>query len=332
MTEYRVEQLARDAKSLMIYAGSNEVQITHVARGLLADSTSGRCSAASCPCSLVEADCRRSGHIQTFCAAGHLDPHPVVGQPRNLRRQPLRLRSEQPRSWRREHGLGLVQRQFCVQRWWPAPAGRRHAVRYTRRARVRFDDHREREDAARRGAHTLAVVGIDTVSGDHHRAGPHGVRDADQRADVTRFGQPTATATSCGAWPEPGRASIAGRSHTAISPTGVTVSDNAFAARSVTRCTRDAGEQAPMTARRRPRWRTTRPRSPRRNAASTRWGPSARKRPARFGPRDAAVWPPRPRGPNAQSVAGMPAGSGGLTGRGVDVGGKRGPWPPRPAR
>lgn len=38
MTEYRVEQLARDAKSLMIYAGSNEVQITHVAKGLLRDS------------------------------------------------------------------------------------------------------------------------------------------------------------------------------------------------------------------------------------------------------------------------------------------------------
>jgi alkylation response protein AidB-like acyl-CoA dehydrogenase len=37
ITEYRVEQLARDAKSLMIYAGSNEVQITHVARGLLSD-------------------------------------------------------------------------------------------------------------------------------------------------------------------------------------------------------------------------------------------------------------------------------------------------------
>jgi alkylation response protein AidB-like acyl-CoA dehydrogenase len=37
MTEYRVEQLARDAKSLMIYAGSNEVQITHVAKGLLSD-------------------------------------------------------------------------------------------------------------------------------------------------------------------------------------------------------------------------------------------------------------------------------------------------------
>lgn len=37
MAEYRVEQLARDAKSLMIYAGSNEIQVTHIAKGLLAD-------------------------------------------------------------------------------------------------------------------------------------------------------------------------------------------------------------------------------------------------------------------------------------------------------
>jgi alkylation response protein AidB-like acyl-CoA dehydrogenase len=37
MAEYRVEQLARDAKSLMIYAGSNEVQVTHIAKALLAD-------------------------------------------------------------------------------------------------------------------------------------------------------------------------------------------------------------------------------------------------------------------------------------------------------
>ncbi|MFC9892295.1 acyl-CoA dehydrogenase family protein [Nocardia sp. NPDC127579] len=35
MTEYHVEQLARDAKSLMIYAGSNEIQVTHIAKGLL---------------------------------------------------------------------------------------------------------------------------------------------------------------------------------------------------------------------------------------------------------------------------------------------------------
>jgi alkylation response protein AidB-like acyl-CoA dehydrogenase len=35
MSEYKVEQLARDAKSLMIYAGSNEIQVTHIAKGLL---------------------------------------------------------------------------------------------------------------------------------------------------------------------------------------------------------------------------------------------------------------------------------------------------------
>ena len=36
MAEYRVEQLARDAKSLIIYAGSNEIQVTRIATGLLA--------------------------------------------------------------------------------------------------------------------------------------------------------------------------------------------------------------------------------------------------------------------------------------------------------
>jgi hypothetical protein len=36
MAEYRVEQLARDAMSLMIYAGSNEIQVTHIAKALLA--------------------------------------------------------------------------------------------------------------------------------------------------------------------------------------------------------------------------------------------------------------------------------------------------------
>ncbi|MFD6399354.1 acyl-CoA dehydrogenase family protein [Nocardia sp. NPDC060249] len=36
MAEYKVEQLARDAKSLMIYAGSNEVQVTHIAKALTA--------------------------------------------------------------------------------------------------------------------------------------------------------------------------------------------------------------------------------------------------------------------------------------------------------
>jgi alkylation response protein AidB-like acyl-CoA dehydrogenase len=36
MSEFRVEQLARDAKVLQIYAGTDEIQITHIARDLLA--------------------------------------------------------------------------------------------------------------------------------------------------------------------------------------------------------------------------------------------------------------------------------------------------------
>ena len=36
MAEYQVEQLARDAKILQIYGGTDEIQITHIARDLLA--------------------------------------------------------------------------------------------------------------------------------------------------------------------------------------------------------------------------------------------------------------------------------------------------------
>jgi alkylation response protein AidB-like acyl-CoA dehydrogenase len=35
MSEYHVEQLARDAKSFQIYAGTDEIQVTHIARDLL---------------------------------------------------------------------------------------------------------------------------------------------------------------------------------------------------------------------------------------------------------------------------------------------------------
>jgi alkylation response protein AidB-like acyl-CoA dehydrogenase len=35
MAEFQVEQLARDAKALQIYAGTDEIQVTHIARHLL---------------------------------------------------------------------------------------------------------------------------------------------------------------------------------------------------------------------------------------------------------------------------------------------------------
>jgi alkylation response protein AidB-like acyl-CoA dehydrogenase len=38
MAEYQVEQLARDAKVLQIYAGTDEIQISQIARNLLADA------------------------------------------------------------------------------------------------------------------------------------------------------------------------------------------------------------------------------------------------------------------------------------------------------
>ena len=38
MAEYEVEQLARDAKVLQIYAGTDEIQISAVARSLLAEA------------------------------------------------------------------------------------------------------------------------------------------------------------------------------------------------------------------------------------------------------------------------------------------------------
>ena len=37
MAEYEVEQLARDAKVLQIYAGTDEIQISQIARDLLSD-------------------------------------------------------------------------------------------------------------------------------------------------------------------------------------------------------------------------------------------------------------------------------------------------------
>jgi alkylation response protein AidB-like acyl-CoA dehydrogenase len=36
MAEYQVEQLARDAKALQIYAGTDEIQISAIARDLMA--------------------------------------------------------------------------------------------------------------------------------------------------------------------------------------------------------------------------------------------------------------------------------------------------------
>ena len=57
------------------------------------------------------------------------------------------------------------------------------------RGGVGFDDHRHREDAARRRAQALAVVRVHAVAGEDHRGGAHRVGEPDQRAGVTGFGR-----------------------------------------------------------------------------------------------------------------------------------------------
>ncbi len=202
MTEYRVEQLARDAKSLMIYAGSNEVQITHVARGLLtAASHACRLSArgrslrtpirfrvarkSARPRALVQADRRRRRHVEAFGVARHRDPHPVVASPASSAGRPC---ASGPNS----HAVGadksassrLISPSTVVASTCK-PGG---AQCGNGMAGIGFGDHRDREDAARRGAQALAVVRIDAVAGQHHRVGAHRVGDADQRARVAGLG------------------------------------------------------------------------------------------------------------------------------------------------
>ena len=92
-----------------------------------------------------------------------------------------------------------------------------------------------------------------------------------------------ATASSRGESASTSSSEVSGTEHTATSPTGVTVSDNAFAARSVTRCTCASVRSEPNRACAASVAKTSET-SPRRNPASTRLGPSARKRAARRRP------------------------------------------------
>ena len=72
-------------------------------------------------------------------------------------------------------------------RWWPAPATRHREARKPL-PRHRFRTPRDGEDAARRCAQALSVVGVDAVAGEHDRVGAHRVGDPDQRARITGFG------------------------------------------------------------------------------------------------------------------------------------------------
>ena len=76
------------------------------------------------------------------------------------------------------------------------------------------------------------------MAGEHDRVGAHRVGDPDQRARIAGFGDLGRDGDQTWASRRARRPVLVdGTRHTATSPTGVTVSDNAFAARSVTTCT-----------------------------------------------------------------------------------------------
>ncbi len=137
--------------------------------------------AALRPGALIEANRRSRSHIQALGAPRHRNAHPSVGLLGELRRQSVGLGTEQP--CRRAREVGLVERRFAVHSGGHDPqAGA--PQRGDRRIDVGCDDNRHREDAARRGAQALAVVGVDAVTDEHDRGSAHRVRDANQCAGI----------------------------------------------------------------------------------------------------------------------------------------------------
>ena len=184
---------------------------------------------------LIKADRRGGSDIEAFCAAGIGMRTRGVGQIRDFRGRPW---ASGPNS----HAVGTAS-SASSRLTSPVERGRQHLQAGFSDGRHAADgvglaDHRNRENTSRRGAQALAVVGVDAVPGQHHRIRAHRVGDADQGARVSGFGDPhRRPRRSVGPAASTSVRPASGIAHTATSPTGVTVSDNAFAARSVTRCT-----------------------------------------------------------------------------------------------
>ena len=149
---------------------------------------------------------------------------------------------------------------------------------------VGFGHHRHREDAARRGAQALAVVGVDAVAGQDTASAP--IASASRisvpalpgseisTATATRRGDPASTSVEVGLRHSAHR-DESDRSHGVRQRLCGAVGDH------VHRRARPAGRRSGSAAASVTKTSSTRPR---RNAASTRLGPSARKRAARRRP------------------------------------------------
>ena len=143
MAEYRVEQLARDAKSLMIYAGSNEIQVTHVAAGCSTATKLRAHPVGVAFARLCAGTSRRLGHVKQARACGFGARLPaasiraVTTAPKSYNptaAPPIAARPTPPSTYLLRCGSRGTSARRSVRRLWNPPWSNRYAVSRYRRS------------------------------------------------------------------------------------------------------------------------------------------------------------------------------------------------------
>ena len=231
------------------------------------------------PRTLVQADRGGRRHVEAFRAARHRDPHACVALAASSSVRPC---ASGPNS----HAVGADKSasSMLIRRrpWWPAPEAGPAQRRHRRPASVSDTTGTEKMLPAEARKH-LPLYGSTLWPASTTASAPIAWATRIRVPAFPGSEIPAATATSRGALARTSSNVVSGTEHTATKPTGVTVSDSAFAARSVTSSTGASANNAPNRAIAASVAKTSET-SPRRNAASTRLGPSARKRAARRRP------------------------------------------------
>src|SRR5690348_2997686 len=153
----------------------------------------GNCAAAPsrvralCPRRGVQANRGRGGQVKALRLPVYRYRDRLVGQRKKLVRQPPRLVAEQPGRWLGEYSpwFYLVQRLAGPAVRGEHPQARRAELTHRLRHRA-AEHHVHMEDAARRGAHALAVVRVDGGVGEDHPGRARRVRGAQHRPRVAR--------------------------------------------------------------------------------------------------------------------------------------------------
>ena len=180
------------------------------------------------PSTLIQADRRGRGDVEALGADPASGCAPGASAERRKRRaEPMSLGPEQPRGRRGQLGVVEATSPSSVVASTRTPASQaRDRLRVSVLVRTG-----SREDAAGRGPQALPVVGVDAVPANTTASAPI--------ASAMRISVPALPGRRSRRRQPPGAAQrrarrptcVCGIEHTATRPTGVTVSDNAFAAR-----------------------------------------------------------------------------------------------------